>query len=60
MAVEDSRLTIAPHSALWTGILIGSGRGNVTTVEQNMTSYLICKENIHPRCKLTGDSIMGC
>jgi 3-oxoacyl-[acyl-carrier-protein] synthase II len=41
MAVEDLRLTIAPHSALCTRILIGSGRGNVTTVEKNMAAYLI-------------------
>jgi hypothetical protein len=41
LAIEDLRLTIAPHFALCTRILIGSGRGNVTIVEKNMAAYLI-------------------
>jgi 3-oxoacyl-[acyl-carrier-protein] synthase II len=40
MAVEDARLVIAPHSELRTGVLVGSGRGGVTTTEKNMTSFL--------------------
>ena len=40
MAVEDASLAITPNSELRTGILVGSGRGGVTTVEKNMTELL--------------------
>ncbi len=40
MAMEDSGLSIAPHSAHRVGVLIGSGRGGVTTVERNMAALL--------------------
>jgi 3-oxoacyl-[acyl-carrier-protein] synthase II len=40
MAVEDSELSIAPHSAHRVGVLIGSGRGGVTTMEKNMAALL--------------------
>jgi 3-oxoacyl-[acyl-carrier-protein] synthase II len=38
MAIEDSRLPLTPHAALRTGVLIGSGRGGVTTTERNMAA----------------------
>jgi 3-oxoacyl-[acyl-carrier-protein] synthase II len=40
MAVEDSRLSFTPNSLLRTGVLVGSGRGGVTTVERNMAAFL--------------------
>jgi 3-oxoacyl-[acyl-carrier-protein] synthase II len=40
MAVEDSRLSFTPHSLLRTGVLVGSGRGGVTTMERNMAVFL--------------------
>jgi 3-oxoacyl-[acyl-carrier-protein] synthase II len=41
MAVEDSRLSLGGgHSPLRTGVLIGSGRGGVTTSEKNMKLLL--------------------
>ncbi|MHB8843761.1 MAG: beta-ketoacyl-ACP synthase II [Nitrospirota bacterium] len=39
-AVEDSRLSIAPHTALRTGVLVGSGRGGVTTNEKNLLAFM--------------------
>ena len=36
MAVEDSSLRLTPHSSRLTGVLVGSGRGGVTTYERNM------------------------
>ncbi len=36
MAVEDARLSFAPHSASRIGVLVGSGRGGMTTAEKNM------------------------
>jgi 3-oxoacyl-[acyl-carrier-protein] synthase II len=40
MAMEDSRFSIAPHSALRTGVLVGSGRGGVTTNEKNLLAFM--------------------
>ncbi|MCK9418946.1 MAG: beta-ketoacyl-ACP synthase II [Nitrospirae bacterium] len=40
MAVEDSRLSFTPNSLLRTGVLVGSGRGGVTTLERNMAAFL--------------------
>ncbi len=40
MAVENAGLSLTPHSALRTGVLVGSGRGGVTTMEKNMTELL--------------------
>ncbi len=40
MAVEDAELRITKQSAPRTGVLIGSGRGGVTTSEKNMRSLL--------------------
>ncbi len=40
MAMEDSGLSIALHSAHRVGVLIGSGRGGVTTLERNMAALL--------------------
>lgn len=40
MAIEDSRLTVTPHSALRTGVLVGSGRGGITTTEKNLAAFL--------------------
>jgi 3-oxoacyl-[acyl-carrier-protein] synthase II len=39
-AVEDSRLSIAPHSAPRTGVLVGSGRGGVITNEKNLLAFM--------------------
>lgn len=48
-AVADSRLSIAPHGAcprvpesgaLRTGIIVGSGRGGVTTNEKNLLAFM--------------------
>ncbi len=36
MAMEDAELSLTPHSALRTGVLIGSGRGGISTTEKNM------------------------
>jgi 3-oxoacyl-[acyl-carrier-protein] synthase II len=40
MAMEDSRLSLTPHSALRTGVLVGSGRGGVMTNEKNLIALL--------------------
>ena len=40
MAMEDSRLSITPHSALRTGVLVGSGRGGVMTNERNLLAFM--------------------
>jgi 3-oxoacyl-[acyl-carrier-protein] synthase II len=39
MAVEDAKLDVIPHSAFRIGVLVGSGRGGVTTIEKNMAAY---------------------
>jgi 3-oxoacyl-[acyl-carrier-protein] synthase II len=40
MAQEDAGLSLEPSRALRTGVLIGSGRGGVTTSEKNMALFL--------------------
>jgi 3-oxoacyl-[acyl-carrier-protein] synthase II len=40
MAIEDARLSVTPSSAVRTGVLVGSGRGGVTTNEKNMAAFL--------------------
>lgn len=40
MAVEDARFSIMSRSAVRTGVLVGSGRGGVTTNEKNMAAFL--------------------
>ncbi len=40
MAVEDAKLALAPHSSRLTGVLVGSGRGGVTTLERNTAALL--------------------
>jgi 3-oxoacyl-[acyl-carrier-protein] synthase II len=40
MAMEDAGLSLTPHSSRLTGVVVGSGRGGVTTVEKNMHSLL--------------------
>jgi 3-oxoacyl-[acyl-carrier-protein] synthase II len=49
MAMEDAGLTITPHGAcprksqsgaLRTGVLVGSGRGGVTTSERNLIAFM--------------------
>jgi 3-oxoacyl-[acyl-carrier-protein] synthase II len=40
MAVEDGGLPLTPPAALHTGVLVGSGRGGVTTGERNMLAFL--------------------
>lgn len=40
MAVEDSKFVIVPQNAFRTGVLVGSGRGGVTTTERNMAAFL--------------------
>lgn len=40
MAIEDAGLSLAPLSQLRTGVLVGSGRGGVTTTEKNMAAFL--------------------
>ncbi len=40
MALEDAGLSLTPSLALRTGVLIGSGRGGVTTAEKNMALFL--------------------
>ncbi len=40
MAMEDSRLSLAPSTALRTGVLVGSGRGGVMTNEKNLIALL--------------------
>ncbi len=39
-AVEDARLSLTPSSKLRTGVLVGSGRGGVTTAEKNLAAFL--------------------
>jgi 3-oxoacyl-[acyl-carrier-protein] synthase II len=41
MAVEDAGLSLAPHTSGRTGVLIGSGRGGVTTSEKNLRAFLL-------------------
>jgi 3-oxoacyl-[acyl-carrier-protein] synthase II len=36
MAMEDAELSLTPQTALRTGVLVGSGRGGVSTAEKNM------------------------
>jgi 3-oxoacyl-[acyl-carrier-protein] synthase II len=40
MAFEDSGLILDPLTASRTGVLVGSGRGGVTTMEKNMAAFL--------------------
>ena len=40
MAMEDAGISVTPHSALRTGVLVGSGRGGVITSEKNMAALL--------------------
>jgi len=40
MATEDARFAVTPGSARRTGVLVGSGRGGVTTNEKNMIAFL--------------------
>lgn len=40
MAVEDARLSLTMHSAHRTGVLVGSGRGGVTTNEKNLIAFM--------------------
>lgn len=40
MAVDDAQFKVIPHSAFRIGVLVGSGRGGVTTTEKNMTAFL--------------------
>jgi len=40
MALEDARFSVTPVSALRTGVLVGSGRGGVSTSEKNLIALL--------------------
>jgi 3-oxoacyl-[acyl-carrier-protein] synthase II len=40
MAREDARLSLTAGSSLRTGVLVGSGRGGVTTQEKNLAAFL--------------------
>jgi 3-oxoacyl-[acyl-carrier-protein] synthase II len=40
MAIEDAKLSLTLSSSPRTGVLVGSGRGGVTTIERNMTALL--------------------
>jgi len=40
MALKDASLIINQPGSARTGVLVGSGRGGVTTVEKNMTAYI--------------------
>ena len=40
MAMEDSGYAVTPRSASRIGVLVGSGRGGVTTSEKNMRAFL--------------------
>ena len=40
MAIDDARLSVPSGSAVRTGVLVGSGRGGVTTNEKNMVAFL--------------------
>ena len=40
MAAEDSRLAVTPDAASRTGVIVGSGRGGVTTNEKNLIALL--------------------
>jgi 3-oxoacyl-[acyl-carrier-protein] synthase II len=40
MAMGDAGISVTPHSALRTGVLVGSGRGGVTTSEKNMAALM--------------------
>lgn len=40
MAMEDARISLASHVSLSTGVLVGSGRGGVTTNERNLKAFL--------------------
>jgi 3-oxoacyl-[acyl-carrier-protein] synthase II len=39
MALEGSGLSLTPQTSRRTGVLVGSGRGGVTTTEKNMAAY---------------------
>jgi 3-oxoacyl-[acyl-carrier-protein] synthase II len=39
-AMEDAGLIITPHSSLRTGVLVGSGRGGVSTSERNLIAFM--------------------
>ncbi|HEY6010309.1 MAG TPA: beta-ketoacyl synthase N-terminal-like domain-containing protein, partial [Nitrospirota bacterium] len=39
MAMEDARLSLTLPDRLRTGVLVGSGRGGVTTTEKNMAAF---------------------
>lgn len=39
-ALDDAKLSITPRSSRLTGVLVGSGRGGVKTVEKNMAAYI--------------------
>jgi len=41
MAREDAGLAVAPPNPLRIGVLVGSGRGGVTTTERNMAALLV-------------------
>ena len=41
MAVADAGLSITPDASRLTGVLVGSGRGGVTTIEKNATALLL-------------------
>jgi 3-oxoacyl-[acyl-carrier-protein] synthase II len=40
MAIEDAKLSLTLCSSPRTGVLVGSGRGGVTTTERNMAAFL--------------------
>ncbi len=40
MAAADAGLSITPDASRLTGVLVGSGRGGVTTIEKNMAALL--------------------
>ena len=40
MAIEDAKLSLIACSSPRTGVLVGSGRGGVTTTEKNMAAFL--------------------
>ncbi|MDH4163954.1 MAG: beta-ketoacyl-ACP synthase II [Nitrospirota bacterium] len=40
MAAEDAKLSLTPHASRLTGVLVGSGRGGVTTNEKNLIAFL--------------------
>ncbi|MEK6745133.1 MAG: beta-ketoacyl-ACP synthase II [Nitrospirota bacterium] len=40
MAVDDAGLVLTPHASRRTGVLVGSGRGGVTTNEKNLIAFM--------------------